>query len=339
MLPSMQIQRRGTVQVQVVTKKPPFLSDETKTELIPQTQNQTRKETKSNPMSDSNSKSKSKNEIVLSSTDLEGAIANLVAKAKSKSKSITKSNTKSITKSNTITKTANTSKRRRSDSITAETQNSLTEILPGYVAPMSLDSSSLDAYKYPNANQRIPSQISNNNNNHNNNNNDHSNQQTPKNFKLATMDPVQKQIRQNNADAGSSWFHFQSTPNTQSLQADIAIIRNRNYIDPKKFYKSSDFGKKNKYNKNAKNLMVQLGTVVEGSMESVSTQRLSKKQRKNTFLEEVMGDVFEEKTDYVKKKFHKMQYEKITAASKLRKRSKRIMSKSKSKSKSKRHNR
>ncbi len=57
--------------------------------------------------------------------------------------------------------------------------------------------------------------------------------------------------------------------------------------------------------------MVQLGTVVEGSMESTSTNRLTKRHQKGTFLEEVMENVFSTKDDYVKKKYHKMQRDKL----------------------------
>jgi len=56
--------------------------------------------------------------------------------------------------------------------------------------------------------------------------------------------------------------------------------------------------------------VVQLGTVVEGAMESIYTNRLTKKQRKGTVMEEVMGEVFETKHDYVKKTFGKLQRKK-----------------------------
>ena len=58
---------------------------------------------------------------------------------------------------------------------------------------------------------------------------------------------------------------------------------------------------------------MQLGTVIEGSMESIFSNRLSKKQRKSNVMDEVMAEVFDSKDDYVKKKFTKMQREKSTA--------------------------
>lgn len=182
--------------------------------------------------------------------------------------------------------------------------NSLSDIIPGYIAPMSLDSSSLDIYKKRNHKKTILSSSSMEISSINTNPSDFSS----KNFKMSKTDPMVHLKKESNA--GSGWFGFEATPNTSSLQADIAIIRNRNYIDPKKFYKSSDMGKKGNHK------MVQLGTVVEGSMESVLTNRLTKKQRKNNVLEEVMGEVFDGKDDYVKKKYTKMQREKTLVSSK-----------------------
>ena len=44
-------------------------------------------------------------------------------------------------------------------------------------------------------------------------------------------------------------------------------------------------------------------------MESICSNRVTKKERKSTVLEEVMEEVFATKDDYVKKKFGKMQRE------------------------------
>lgn len=186
--------------------------------------------------------------------------------------------------------------------------NSLSEIIPGYIAPMSLDSSSLDIYKKRNHKKTNLSSSSMEKSTKISSICTKPSDFASKNFKMSKTDPLVLSKKESNA--GSGWFGFEATANTPSLQADIAIIRNRNYIDPKKFYKSSDMGKKGDYK------MVQLGTVVEGSMESVYTNRLTKKQRKNNVLEEVMGEVFDSKDDYVKKKYTKMQREKTLAASK-----------------------
>jgi len=169
--------------------------------------------------------------------------------------------------------------------------NPLSDIIPGYIAPFGLDSSSLEQHK--NAKRKLKTEtigaskatattVSN------------KATFSSKNFKLAKPDPAN--LATSTTNAGTGWFGFEATPNSASLQADIAVIRNRNYLDPKKFYKSSDLSKKGSQ-------MVQLGTVIEGSMESVFSNRLTKKQRKSNVMEEVMGEVFGSKDDYVKKKF------------------------------------
>ena len=84
---------------------------------------------------------------------------------------------------------------------------------------------------------------------------------------------------------------------SDSLKADLSLIRNRNYLDPKKFYKSSD-----SFNK-----VVQLGTVIEGSSEFY-TSRLTNKERRANFTEEVMADGA--MASYAKRKFGEVQAEK-----------------------------
>jgi len=185
--------------------------------------------------------------------------------------------------------------------------NPLSDIIPGYIAPFGLDSSSLEQHK--NAKRKLKTEtigaskatattVSN------------KATFSSKNFKLAKPDPAN--LATSTTNAGTGWFGFEATPNSASLQADIAVIRNRNYLDPKKFYKSSDLSKKGSQ-------MVQLGTVIEGSMESVFSNRLTKKQRKSNVMEEVMGEVFGSKDDYVKKKFTNIQREKSAAGQSQRK--------------------
>mmetsp|Transcript_24327 Transcript_24327/g.29926 ORF Transcript_24327/g.29926 Transcript_24327/m.29926 type:complete len:240 (-) Transcript_24327:78-797(-) len=191
-------------------------------------------------------------------------------------------------------------------SITSKQGNELSELMPGYLAPMVLDSSSLDKYK-KREREMVKSEASTSSITRINT---RPNEFQSKNFKLGKPDP--SVILKKESSAGSGWFGFEAAENTSNLKADISIIRNRNYIDSKKFYKSSDFAKKgNKF-------MVQVGTVIEGSMESIHTNRLSKKQRTSNFHEEVMQEVYSQKADYVKRKFRDIQKEKETAVSKSR---------------------
>jgi hypothetical protein len=182
--------------------------------------------------------------------------------------------------------------------------NPLSEFIPGYIAPMTLNSSCLDHFKSNKKDQIENVSLSSN---------------APKIMVSNKPTFISKNLKRSNkqihavgdkTNAGSKWFNFQATPNSSALQADIAVIRNRNYLDPKKFYKSSDFARKGSQ-------LVQLGTVIEGSMESTYSNRLTKKQRKETVMDEIMTDVFVSKTDYVKKKFSNIQREKSIAGQAL----------------------
>jgi hypothetical protein len=102
-------------------------------------------------------------------------------------------------------------------------------------------------------------------------------------------------------DAGKNWFGMAPTPVTDELKRDLALIRNRNYLDPKRFYKSSD----------ATGKVVQLGTVIEGAAEFYSS-RLTKKQRRGNLTEEIMADPAV--ATYAQDKFQKMQHAKAKTA-------------------------
>ena len=95
--------------------------------------------------------------------------------------------------------------------------------------------------------------------------------------------------------AGRGWFGMTPAALTDDVKADIAILRNRTYLDPKRFYKKADIMDPK---------MVQVGTVIEGSEEYYSS-RLTKKQRRQNLAEEIMADVDVKK--YAKKQFTKIQ--------------------------------
>lgn len=95
--------------------------------------------------------------------------------------------------------------------------------------------------------------------------------------------------------AGQGWFGMAPAALTDDVKADIAIIRNRTYLDPKRFYKKADIMDPK---------MVQVGTVIEGSEEYYSS-RLTKKQRRQNLAEEIMADADVKK--YAKRQFTKIQ--------------------------------
>ena len=103
--------------------------------------------------------------------------------------------------------------------------------------------------------------------------------------------------------AGSGWFHMNPTPMTNQLKTDLSLIRNRNYLDPKKFYKSADsFDGK----------ILQVGTVIEGSTEYYSS-RMTRKERRGNITEELMADA--NVRQYAKRKYLDMQMEKERSSS------------------------
>lgn len=168
-------------------------------------------------------------------------------------------------------------------------KNCLTKLIPGYTASMKLDTSSLDPYRMKTTTTTSSM----------------SNKRTKELLSTAlpsssSNDSESSKIKRDQSSdrtksAGPKWFHIQSHPFTESLQQDLKVIQNRNYMDPKKFYKSSDINTSNIGKK-----IYQVGTVVEGTGEFFSS-RLTKKQRKSTLAEELMAD--EKIRNYTKRKF------------------------------------
>jgi hypothetical protein len=124
----------------------------------------------------------------------------------------------------------------------------------------------------------------------------------PTTFSSSSLQSITKRkrggVNDNLSTAGSGWFNMTPTPMTSQLKTDLSIIRNRNYLDPKKFYKNAD---------SYEGKILQLGTVIEGSNEYY-TSRLTKRERRMNLTEEVMAD--RTVTEYAKKKYRELQAEK-----------------------------
>jgi hypothetical protein len=193
-------------------------------------------------------------------------------------------------------------------------RNDLTHLIPGYTAPMKLNAVSLDKYRPSGGLSGLQRKA----------------ERTDKSTKDFVVEATSKHTsamqknskgllstsytsayasfkkgtkRQPDTSAGSGWFGMKPTAMTDELKTDLSIIKNRTYLDPKRFYKSSDkFGK-----------ILQVGTVIEGSTEFYSS-RLTKKQRRSNLAEEIMADPAS--ADYAKNKFKKMQQSKWEEAKK-----------------------
>ena len=106
-----------------------------------------------------------------------------------------------------------------------------------------------------------------------------------------------KATKKHDNTAGSGWFGMNPTAMTDQLKTDLSIIRNRNYLDPKKFYKSAD---------SFQGKVLQVGTVIEGSSEFYSS-RLAKRDRRQNLTEEIMAD--SSVSTYAKRKYSNLQAE------------------------------
>ncbi|RAL60193.1 hypothetical protein DID88_000815 [Monilinia fructigena] len=91
-----------------------------------------------------------------------------------------------------------------------------------------------------------------------------------------------KTLKAKQATAGAKWYNMPKTVVTPELKRDLQLIRLRNVLDPKRFYKKdSARAEVPEYS--------QVGTIVEGPTEYFSS-RLTNKERKQTFVEQVLAD-------------------------------------------------
>ncbi|KAF3483587.1 nucleolus protein required for cell viability [Arthroderma uncinatum] len=97
--------------------------------------------------------------------------------------------------------------------------------------------------------------------------------------------------------SGPKWFDLPKTVVTPELKRDLQILRMRSVLDPHRHYKKEN-GKANipEYS--------QVGTIIEGPTEFFSA-RITKKERKNNFAEEVMAA--EKESGRFKRKYAEIQ--------------------------------
>ncbi|KAF2490559.1 rRNA-processing protein FCF2 [Lophium mytilinum] len=104
------------------------------------------------------------------------------------------------------------------------------------------------------------------------------------------------------ATTGPEWFNLPKTELTPELRRDLKLLKMRDVIDPKRFYKKS--GKTSEVPE-----FSQIGTIIEGPTEYY-TGRLLNKERKNTFADEVLAT--EAKTGRFKSKYNDIQASKTS---------------------------
>lgn len=93
---------------------------------------------------------------------------------------------------------------------------------------------------------------------------------------------------------GKGWFDMAPMELDDKARRDIKILRLRNFIDPKRFYKNPDKMKS----------VIGMGTVIEGSTEYTSA-RLTNKERKQSLIEEILHDPLAK--GYTRKAFNSIQ--------------------------------
>jgi len=95
---------------------------------------------------------------------------------------------------------------------------------------------------------------------------------------------------------GKKWYHMRAPEMTDDIKRDLEVLQMRNVLDPKRFYKHNDRKTLPKY--------FQMGTIMENSADYYSS-RLTKKQRKQTLVDELLADA--EFKNFQKRKYNEIQ--------------------------------
>jgi hypothetical protein len=199
-------------------------------------------------------------------------------------------------------------------------KNELTKLIPGYTAEMRLHTPSLDRFRPAGGIQALERRAERTDastkgfvveaaTRHTDAMQKTSTGLLPTSYTAAYSSFKKGTKRAKDESAGKGWFNMEPTVLTEEQKTDLAVIRNRTHLDPKKFYKSSD----------KQHSIVQFGTVIEGASEYYSS-RLTKKQRRGNITEEILADP--NTADYATNKFKKMSREKTAREKKTRKKGK-----------------
>ncbi|XP_076275502.1 deoxynucleotidyltransferase terminal-interacting protein 2 [Rhynchophorus ferrugineus] len=98
---------------------------------------------------------------------------------------------------------------------------------------------------------------------------------------------------------GKKWYGMPRTEMTEELQRDLEVLQMRSVLDPKHFYKKNDLQVLPKY--------FQIGVVMDSPLDYYNS-RLTKKERKNTLVDELLADAEFQK--YNKHKYKEIMEEK-----------------------------
>ncbi|CAG9575511.1 unnamed protein product [Danaus chrysippus] len=101
---------------------------------------------------------------------------------------------------------------------------------------------------------------------------------------------TRKKERQNTK--GPGWFNMRAPEVSEELKNDLQVLKMRSALDPKHFYKKNDMEVLPKY--------FQVGRILDSSLDHVN-ERITRKNRKRTMVEELLADADFQK--YNKKKY------------------------------------
>jgi hypothetical protein len=120
---------------------------------------------------------------------------------------------------------------------------------------------------------------------------------TGKKLSIPEVDLIPKCPSERMKDA-NEWGKMPATEMTSETRRDLQLIRLRNVLDPKRFYK--------KDKEILKSDSFQIGTVINSAVDHYN--RLSKKERKKHVIDDLLADA--ESVQYYKKKFLEIQEKK-----------------------------
>lgn len=200
-------------------------------------------------------------------------------------------------------------KKKLTETAPPTTSNELTFLIPGYTAPMSLTSNSKTPELYIKYDKKGKSGGKNPSGAVASFNSQPTGKSTSAILPPPTSHIMKASIKKKNKEktnSGDAWFNmpsynsssnnssYRQQRNAELLKDDLKVIKMRNYLDPKKFYKSND----------EFSPFAQRGTIIESGSEFFSS-RLTKAERRQTLLDEVMSD--RKTRNYVKRKFGDVQ--------------------------------
>ncbi|XP_014369550.2 deoxynucleotidyltransferase terminal-interacting protein 2 [Papilio machaon] len=98
--------------------------------------------------------------------------------------------------------------------------------------------------------------------------------------------------KQREKTKGPRWFNMKAPEMNEDLKNDLQVLKMRSVMDPKHFYKKNDMEVLPKY--------FQVGRIEDSALDHVN-ERMTRKQRKRTMVEELLADAEFQK--YNKKKY------------------------------------